>query len=88
VGKLSLSRQPTPVVKVWSKLGAGENPHSRREFALEFFNQMWSRAAEGGQPQLGLHILMGASTPEKVASMIANLERDLIAPTEIIARAI
>jgi ubiquinone/menaquinone biosynthesis C-methylase UbiE len=66
-----------------------EEPHSRRAFALEFFNQMRARAAQGGQPPpLGLHILMGASTPEKVANMIANLERDLIAPTEIIARAV
>jgi ubiquinone/menaquinone biosynthesis C-methylase UbiE len=66
-----------------------EEPHSRRAFALEFFNQMRARAAQGGQPPpLGLHILMGASTPQKVANMIANLERDLIAPTEIIARAV
>jgi ubiquinone/menaquinone biosynthesis C-methylase UbiE len=66
-----------------------EEPHSRRAFALEFFNQMHARAAQGGQPPpLGLHIIRGASTPEKVANMIANLERDLIAPTEIIARAV
>lgn len=64
-------------------------PNSRRAFALEFFNQMRARAATGGgPPPLGLHVLMGASTPQKVANMIANLERDLIAPTEIIARAI
>ena len=66
-----------------------EKPNSRKAFALEFFNQMRARAATAGeQPPLGLHVLMGASTPQKVANMIANLERDLIAPTEIIARAI
>jgi ubiquinone/menaquinone biosynthesis C-methylase UbiE len=66
-----------------------EEPRSRTAFALEFFNQMRARASQGAQqPPLGLHILMGASTPQKVANMIANLERDLIAPTEIIARAV
>ena len=66
-----------------------EQPRSRTEFALEFFNQMRARASQGAQPPpLGLHILMGASPPQKVANMIANLERDLIAPTEIIARAV
>ena len=50
-----------------------EEPRSRTAFALEFFNQMRARASQGAQPQpLGLHILMGASTPQKVANMIAN----------------
>jgi ubiquinone/menaquinone biosynthesis C-methylase UbiE len=72
--------------------GAGfavEKERSRREFAIEFFRQMRARAAEtGGPPPLGLQILMGASAPQKVANMIANLERGLIAPTEIVSRAI
>lgn len=61
---------------------------SRREFAIEFFRQMRAQAAPGGPPPLGLHILMGASSPEKVANMIGNLERGLIAPTEIVCRAV
>ena len=66
-----------------------QSERSRREFAIEFFNQMRSRAAQsGGPPTLGLHILMGASAPQKVGNMIDNLERGLIAPTEIICRAI
>ena len=72
--------------------GAGfavEKERSRREFAIEFFRQMRARAAEtGGPPPLGLHILMGTSAPQKVANMIDNLERRLIAPTEIVSRAI
>ena len=72
--------------------GAGfavEKERSRRGFAIEFFRQMRARAAEvGGPPPLGLHILMGASAPQKAANMMDNLERGLIAPTEIIARAI
>jgi ubiquinone/menaquinone biosynthesis C-methylase UbiE len=72
--------------------GAGfavEKERSRREFAIEFFRQMRARATEtGGPPPLGLHILMGAAAPQKVANMIDNLERGLIAPTEIVSRAI
>ena len=60
---------------------------SRREFAIDFFRQMRAQAAQSGPPPLGLHILMGASSPQKVANMIGNLERGLIAPTEIVCRA-
>ena len=66
-----------------------QSERNRREFAIEFFNQMRERAAQsGGPPALGLHILMGASAPQNVGNMIDNLERGLIAPTEIICRAI
>ncbi|HTR14591.1 MAG TPA: class I SAM-dependent methyltransferase [Roseiarcus sp.] len=68
---------------------AVQKERSRREFAIEFLRQMRARAAqEGGPPPLGLHILMGASAPQKVAIMIDNLERGMIAPTEIICRAL
>jgi hypothetical protein len=43
------------------------------------------RAGDRPTP-LGLHILMGTSATQKVAKMIDNLERGLIAPTEIISR--
>ncbi|QXX76380.1 class I SAM-dependent methyltransferase [Methylovirgula sp. HY1] len=62
---------------------------SRRAFAVEFFDKMRARAAQdAATPPLGLHILMGASAPQKVANMIENLERGLIVPVEIIARAV
>jgi ubiquinone/menaquinone biosynthesis C-methylase UbiE len=62
---------------------------NRRDFAIEFFRQMRARAAQsGGPPPLGLHLLMGASAPQKIANMVANLEQGLIAPIEIVARAI
>ena len=61
---------------------------SRRDFAINFFRQMRARAAATGGPSpLGLHILMGASAPQKVTNMISNLEAGLIAPTEVISRA-
>lgn len=68
---------------------AVQQERNRRKFAVEFFRQMRARAAEGGRsPPLGLHILMGASAQQKVTNMIDNLERGLIAPTEVISRAV
>lgn len=62
---------------------------SRRDFAIDFFQQMRARAAQaGGPPPLGLHLVMGADFGAKTANMIDNLQRGLIAPTEIVARAI
>ena len=60
----------------------------RREFALAFFRQVSTRAAEAGGPSpLGLHILMKTDVPQKLANVLGNLERGLIAPTEIVCRA-
>jgi ubiquinone/menaquinone biosynthesis C-methylase UbiE len=60
---------------------------SRRAFALDTFKQMRARAVQAVPPPLGLHIVMGPSAPQKVANMMAGVERGLIAPTEMIARA-
>jgi ubiquinone/menaquinone biosynthesis C-methylase UbiE len=66
-----------------------EKERSRREFAIEFFHQVRAQAAEtGGPAPLGTHILTGASAPQKVANMIDNLQRGLVAPTEILARVV
>jgi hypothetical protein len=69
--------------------GAGFNivaERNRREFALEFFAQLQSKAASAeGPPPLSLHILMGNTAPVKVKNMIENISRNLIAPIEIIA---
>lgn len=60
---------------------------NRREFALAFYDQLRTRtAAAGGPPPLGLHILMGRNTPDKVQNMIANISSGKIAPVELIAR--
>ncbi|MBS0517460.1 MAG: class I SAM-dependent methyltransferase [Proteobacteria bacterium] len=64
-----------------------EKERSRRDFAIEFFRQMRQRMAQGGPPPLGLQIVMGPTAPQKVANMIALLERGVIAPTEIVSRA-
>jgi len=61
---------------------------SRREFAIEFFRRLRARIAQTGPSPLGLQILMGATTPQKIANMIGLLDNGVIVPTEIIARAI
>lgn len=60
----------------------------RRAHALDFFRRVRARAQEsGGPPPLGLHILMKADAPQKLANVIDNLERGLIAPLELVCRA-
>lgn len=60
---------------------------NRRDFALAFFEQLRTKtAAGGGPPPLGLHILMGKNTPDKVQNMIRNISNGRIAPFELIAR--
>lgn len=59
---------------------------NRREFALEFFAQLQSKAAGAdGPPPLGLHILMGHTAPLKIGNMIGNISRNIIAPVEMVA---
>lgn len=60
---------------------------SRRDFALAFFDQLRAKtAAAGGPPPLGLHVLMGKTTPVKLQNMVANITAGRIAPVELIAR--
>jgi SAM-dependent methyltransferase len=60
---------------------------NRRDFALAFFSDLRAKtAAAGGPPPLGLHVLMGKTTPEKVQNMIDNISKGRIAPVELIAR--
>jgi len=64
-----------------------DGEQSRRDFAIGFFETLGARLREqGGPPPLGLHILMGAEAPAKIANMVRNIEAGLIAPVEIVAR--
>jgi ubiquinone/menaquinone biosynthesis C-methylase UbiE len=63
-----------------------ERERNRRDFAIEFFRQMQEKAAAGGPPPLGLHILMGETAPLKVANVLVNLKTGRIAPVEIVSR--
>jgi SAM-dependent methyltransferase len=60
---------------------------NRRDFAVEFFKTLRARStAAGGPPPLGLHLVMGADGRAKIANMMANIERGIIAPIELIVR--
>jgi len=63
--------------------------NNRRDFALETFRQQRARQTENGKPPaLGIHLLMGADFPHKMANMNQLVERGVIAPVEMIATAI
>ena len=48
---------------------------------------MRENAAKHGAPLLGLHILMGPATPQRLGNVTGALQQGLIAPIEIVARA-
>ncbi|MGF1525635.1 MAG: class I SAM-dependent methyltransferase [Candidatus Competibacterales bacterium] len=65
------------------RLVAEEN---RREFALEFFARQRARLARAGEPSpLGIHLLMGATTPAKIDNILTNIAQQRLAPVELIA---
>ncbi len=61
---------------------------NRRDFALEIFAQMRARASAGTPAPLGLHIVMGANAGQKVRNMIGDIGAGVLAPTEMICRAV
>jgi ubiquinone/menaquinone biosynthesis C-methylase UbiE len=60
--------------------------NNRREFSLDYFEQVRRQHKAKGRPILGLHTLMQASTSEKLTNLHTNIENYIIAPIEIIAR--
>jgi SAM-dependent methyltransferase len=71
------------------KIAAERN---RSAFAIAFFEEARARAAQGAAtgtaPAPGVHLIMGADFPTKAANTLANLEKGLIAPIEILAKAV
>jgi ubiquinone/menaquinone biosynthesis C-methylase UbiE len=59
---------------------------NRREFGIEFLRAVRARAAagNGGTPALGLNLLMGSTTPQKISNLIEGLERGILAPVEMV----
>jgi len=59
----------------------------RADIAEKFFKAMKKgMQANAGPPPIGLHLIMGAEAPVKVANMLANITEGHISPVEIIAR--
>jgi ubiquinone/menaquinone biosynthesis C-methylase UbiE len=60
---------------------------NRRDFALAQYDQLRAKlAASGSPPPLGIHVLVGRSTPDCLQNMIENISTGRIAPVELIAR--
>ncbi|MGE0094510.1 MAG: class I SAM-dependent methyltransferase [Alphaproteobacteria bacterium] len=64
-----------------------ESETDRSAFVKELAEKRRAEAARSGAPALGLHIL-GAGMKERLANVTAALQGGLIAPVQIIARAI
>lgn len=64
-----------------------EAEHDRRALALQLGREARERTAARGPSPLGPHLLMGPTAPQRVGNVMAALERGLIAPVEMVARA-
>ncbi len=61
---------------------------SCREDAPASFNQQTAaKAGSSALPPLGVHVTMGSGAAQKMANHRSNVERGLVAPTEMVARA-
>ena len=52
-----------------------EKERNRRDFALKLAREMREKQAKQGAPALGLHIIMGPATPERMGNVLRTLER-------------
>lgn len=57
----------------------------RTDFALNYFREGMAAAANGPSP-LGIHLIMGDSSAEKMGNVMRNIEAGRIAPVQMIAR--
>ncbi len=55
------------------------------EIAAGFIEVFRQGASAGGPPPVGLHLVMGPTTPQKGANLIAAIEQGVITPVQIVA---
>ena len=80
--------EPTRYRQLLAKAGlAVQAQRDRRSFVLNFLHEMQARIAREGPPALGLHIVMGSDAALKIANMVDNLQRSVLAPIEMICLA-
>jgi ubiquinone/menaquinone biosynthesis C-methylase UbiE len=65
-----------------------ETERDRGDFVKTLIAKMRDDIAKHGPPKLGLHVLMGPEAKPRLANVFAALEGGLIAPTEMLARAV
>jgi ubiquinone/menaquinone biosynthesis C-methylase UbiE len=61
---------------------------NRRAFVLKLAAEMREKTAAHGAPVLDQRVVMGPALRERLANVMATLERGTIAPTEMVARAV
>jgi ubiquinone/menaquinone biosynthesis C-methylase UbiE len=65
-----------------------ESEENRRDFVLELARERRAKAEKEGMPALNQQLLMGPSFRERIGNVMASLERGIVAPIQIIARAV
>lgn len=65
-----------------------ESEKDRSAFGLKLFAEMRAKAESEGPPPVGLQLLIGATTQESLANAIGAVQQGVIAPVELIARAV
>ncbi len=60
--------------------------NNRHKFAIDFFNKLIMRNDQPKHSELSIHTLIKAESKIKMVNMLTNIQQDLIAPVEIIAR--
>jgi hypothetical protein len=65
-----------------------EREENRRAFVLDRAREMRAKIEKDGLPALNQHVLLGAAARERLGNVMATLERGLIAPVQMIARAV
>jgi ubiquinone/menaquinone biosynthesis C-methylase UbiE len=63
-----------------------ESERDRRDQVLELGRAMRAQVAVAGVPPLGLHVLMGPASRERLGNVMSALERGSLSPIEIVAR--
>jgi hypothetical protein len=60
-------------------------PQNKHDFALQFFDRMAKKGAGKQPPALGLHLFMGATTPQKIQNIHHQIKQGVLAPIVITA---
>ena len=65
-----------------------EREENRRQFVLDLAREMRAKAEKSGLPPLGAQALMGPAFRERLGNVMNALERGVIAPVQVIAKAV
>ena len=58
----------------------------KTDFAIKFFENMIENINKSGPPPLGLHLLMGKNTKEKISNVFRQIKEKKLAPVVIVSK--